>query len=82
MKNKELQEKLESIINQIRQLDNIESPTYIAFKLLNANNELELAVKFLKLNWLWVIKLSHLKNFTLGKLSQRLNSDSDGNTRV
>jgi hypothetical protein len=50
MKNKELQEKLESLIKQIRELDGIENPTYIAFKLLNANNELELAVKFLKLD--------------------------------
>lgn len=49
MTNQEIQSKLEDILRQLDKFKNVQMPTYVGTKVANTIYELELAVKFLKI---------------------------------
>lgn len=50
MTNPEIQSKLEDILAQIKELDNVKVPFYVAEKILAIEDKLRLAIKFLKIS--------------------------------
>ena len=49
MNNQEIQAKLEDILRQLHELNTVSMSVYLVSKVVKATDELELAVKFLKI---------------------------------
>jgi hypothetical protein len=49
MENKQIQEKLNSVLAELNSLGKVKMPYYAANKVVEAINELELAIKFLQI---------------------------------